>query len=143
MINTLKTVILILEIMKFFRIIFANSENIVTIECFSKVLNWFGPLKTEQDNIIPRIILLCSFEWFVGDVTRIEAEKTLKTISLDTEKEKGEPLLPYIVRLSLPEDKDTSIHPASITYYSSNNDQYTIDHLKIEKKWKYVCHQQI
>jgi len=110
------------------RIIFAK-DDLVTLENFSKALNWFGPMKSEDDDLITRILYFCNQDWFLGDITRVEAEKTLKTVSEHAKS--SDNLFPYIVRLSLPEEKDTSIHPATISYYSLN---YVKDDLGKKKK---------
>jgi len=116
------------------KLLLANKDYKVTIESFSKVINWFGPLKTDFDNIINRMLYVCQFEWFVGDIGRNEAETTLKSFNTN-DSSKG--IFPYIVRLSLPEEKDISVHPATISYYSleerKKKKNLVIDHLKIEK----------
>ena len=46
----------------------------VSIENFSKLLEWFGPLTS---NIIPRIKDIVSQVWFHGNLSHIQAERMI------------------------------------------------------------------
>jgi len=99
------------------RLVFCTEgEQYVTIDSFNNVFNWFGPMRVNDIDIISRILELTQNEWFQGDITRIEAEGTLNQkfeLANSTNS-----VYPFLVRLSSPEEKDTSVHPATISYYA-------------------------
>jgi len=96
---------------------FPHDAEKVTIESFNNVFNWFGPMRIDGIDIIQRILDLCRHEWFQGDITRLEADSILNQ---KYNLANSDDLLPFLVRLSLPTEKDTSTHPATISYYSLN-----------------------
>jgi len=114
----------------------------VSIESFNNAFNWFGPMRINGKDIVQRILDLCENEWFQGDITRTEAEGILNQ-KFDLANS-NDNLLPYLVRLSLPTEKDTSVHPATISYYSlkiernketkKREKNIVVEHLKIEKE---------
>jgi serine/threonine protein kinase len=61
-----------------------NEEEIVTVERFGDILNWFGPLKIPQEEdtstILDKIRELLSCVWFHGDVSTKEAETMLTNL---------------------------------------------------------------
>jgi len=53
----------------------AESDDCVSIETFSKLLEWFGPLGT---GILDKIQDIVSKDWFHGNLTHIQAEKLIQ-----------------------------------------------------------------
>jgi len=52
-----------------------TGEELVTIETFSKLLEWFGPL---DEGIIDKIRDIVTKEWFHGNLTHVQAERLIQ-----------------------------------------------------------------
>jgi hypothetical protein len=123
-------------------LIFSETTNKqkVSIDRFSLVLKWFGPIKIDDDFILARILELCKKEWFFGDITREKAEEILKN-----SKQSPSRRFPFLVRLSLPDNgKDVKSHPVTITYLKEGKkNRYFPTHVQViretDNEDKYVC----
>jgi len=67
-----------------------STEEIVSLETFSKFLEWFGPLDAQM---LERMSKIASCTWFHGQLTHIQAEKLIQKKS---EAKKGT----YLIRFS-------------------------------------------
>jgi len=67
-----------------------NGEDSVTIETFSKMLEWFGPM---GPGILEKIFNIVSKSWFHGNLTHIQAEKLIQK---NSNAKKGT----YLIRFS-------------------------------------------
>eukprot|EP01129_Flabellula_baltica_P003700 TRINITY_DN13441_c0_g1_i1.p1 TRINITY_DN13441_c0_g1~~TRINITY_DN13441_c0_g1_i1.p1 ORF type:complete len:578 (+),score=113.65 TRINITY_DN13441_c0_g1_i1:126-1736(+) len=56
-----------------------DHKKIVTMEMFGKILQWFGPLHLNGEDILERIEPLFESNWFWGDISREQSEKSLKS----------------------------------------------------------------
>jgi len=52
-----------------------NSDDVITIETFSKLLEWFGPLDT---SMFERVMSVVSKNWFHGNMSHVQAEKLIQ-----------------------------------------------------------------
>jgi len=56
-----------------------NAPNLVTIEGFGSLLDFFGPIEGQDRDIITRIMRLCKQDWFHGNISKNRAEQLLRT----------------------------------------------------------------
>jgi len=68
-------------------------KNVVSIDQFGLLAQWFGPLREENITILDKVQNLCKNEWFFGELTREETDDILKKSNNKS----------YLLRLSLPD----------------------------------------
>eukprot|EP01095_Lingulamoeba_sp_RSL-Kostka_P018132 TRINITY_DN97_c0_g1_i1.p1 TRINITY_DN97_c0_g1~~TRINITY_DN97_c0_g1_i1.p1 ORF type:complete len:523 (+),score=211.21 TRINITY_DN97_c0_g1_i1:57-1625(+) len=56
-----------------------DGGNIVTIEKFGALLNFFGPIEGGDKDILTRIMRTCKQPWFHGDISKKQAENLLRS----------------------------------------------------------------
>jgi len=102
----------------------AQSEEVVTMEQFGKVLAWFGNLKTDGIAILEKIRQTMQYSWFHGDVSMAESEARLNNKSEGT----------FLVRFSTSEVGVFTISKVSATGISHQRIQRVQGQYIVNKK---------